>query len=182
MRRIVQQQFPLSFWPHALVQIVGIGAIVLWMQAGNFYATEMVDNFRAMHMLWGWGVPVLLWFVYAFLLTELILGKAQLFAAQLLPGHFGAFRWVAAVVAFPILYVLFVSIEAVLIAVMLGNTGQTGHVWFSSRWLQGFIGDWPMAIVLILGEVLRQWIFGKALRKWHAERQRHLKELMEDEG
>lgn len=170
MKKLLEPPLPITFWPHAVLQMAVFVLYVLLLEPRDLFPSVQM-RLGMLEEVVGWSLPFFIWLVYVFLLGEQTIRLTQRWAAQLFPFKHFWFLLCQLVVAVPLMYLAFVGLECVLFFVAMGRYPlQFGPLWFNQGFLYTLEADLPLVLVLGLGESLRHWLYGGWIRKWHHER------------
>ncbi len=156
----------MTFWVHALVQLIAGLAIFLLINVHPLLTQIQVQG-EVLFAKVTWLSVTFVWMLFTFLLTELLLKQTRQFAARIFSKSRFGFVLFHILVAPILLYIVLIALECMLFLAITGYYPiETGPI----RFYQGFgltlTHNWPLLIVLCLGEVLRQLIFAKKIKSW----------------
>lgn len=167
MRKIPEITFPISVWPHLLVQFLTCCLYLFLLKPQN-YLPSIAQRITVLVSLSGWYLPVIVWLMFVLLLGELAVRKSQSWAARLAPKSTLAFRTITFLFSIVLMYSLFVLLECVLFWVVAARYPlDFGPIRFYEGLWKTWLADTPMLLIFSLGEVLRQLIYHNVIREWH---------------
>ena len=162
-RKVPEIPFPITFWPHALVQ-AGLAIAVAvggWESKGFF--SNLISIAGAAGPL---GISIL-WIAFLLLVFEAVARRSQRFALGMFPGSDAAFRITAGVLATVMAYAVFVVFLAVLSRIMgTWQLAKWGHIPFYEICWRLLRAETPLLTVFAVGESLRQLMYAGAISRW----------------
>jgi hypothetical protein len=173
MRKVPEIPFPLSVWPHAVMQaVMVIFAVILGEKAMGSGISQRVDQVSAItNGMSGWYLLAIAWLVHVFLLGEVVVRRSQNLASAMFPKQPWGFHILTGISVVLAWYALFVLMECVLFRVAIGTYPlETEKVPFYQGFAHTFIAHAPMMLVIVAGEILRQGIYRKRMHRWLQER------------
>lgn len=170
MRKVPDVPFPVSMWPHALVQVATFCLYIgIFRDLG--YWPSVDRRLEGLSLLSGWYLPVILWLVFVLLLGELVVRQAQAGAVWVFPRYIWGFRILVSLLVIPLMHSLFVLLECVLFWVVAASYPlDFGPIRFYQGLRLTFMADAPLMLVFAMGEALRQWWYAQAMSQWHLEK------------
>jgi hypothetical protein len=167
MRKVPEIAFPLSIWPQFLVQAFAFSLYYFVLSTHGIFP-EIGVRISSLIPVSGWTLPLVLWLVLILLLGELVIRKAQIWAANWSAGNWIGFRILTLLGFVLVFYSLFVLLECVLFWVLIGGFPQNLQpIPFTEGLWRTWLSDVPVMAVIATGEALRQLIYRDALRNWH---------------
>lgn len=161
--------FNLSFWPHALVQMIAFLLLFLgrneiaflneiWQKVGKLFEAEFVF------------ASLLVWILFSFLLSEVLIIQSQKLAVVLFSNQRIGFGILVFALVSASMYFLSIALICML---FLAITGQypldNKAMWFSEGYIITIKAAWNLWLVFGLGEILRQLIYRKSIDNWRRQ-------------
>jgi hypothetical protein len=174
MRKVPEIPFPLSTWPHAVVQAV-LAVVCSWVlkDVADAVGLAIFLNYLSAvkNGMNGWYLLAVAWLIYVFLLGELVVRRSQGLAAKLSPEKPWAFHLATGCMVVVFWYALFVLIECVLFRVAIGfyPTSEKDKLPFYLGYAHTFVAHSAFMLVILMGEFLRQLIYRKRMQQWWHE-------------
>jgi hypothetical protein len=170
MKKLIEPPMPVTFWPHALLQMLVFVVYVLALESMGIFPT-LQTRLGELESSVGWWLPFVIWILYVFLLGEIITRVTQRWASNVFPDQRWPFIFLSIMLALPLMFTVFVAWECLLFFVAMGRFPLNyGRIGIFEAFGKSLRADAPFLLVLLLGELLRHWIYAGWIRKWHHER------------